>query len=136
VKRVFLDTNIAIDLIADRAPFADDADEIFNAGKSGSIHILLSSVSFTNIYYVSRRLNGPVAALKAVAYLHSLVNVAVVDAQCLTNALDAGFADFEDAVQHESAVHSAADIIITRDEQGFKQSRIPVMSPKAFLRTL
>ena len=136
MRRVFLDTNVALDLIADRGPFADDADEIFNAGREGTIELAMCSLSFTNIYYLTKKLNGSAAAMAAIKDLKPLVAVLAVDTKCIERSIVSDFDDFEDAVQYHSALEGDVDLIITRDEKGFKRSRLPVMTPKAFLRTL
>lgn len=136
MKRVFLDTNIALDLIADRGDFADDADAIFNTGREKVVELVMCSLSFTNIYDLTKKVKGHSAAMSAVKLLRSLVTVLSVDDRCIDRAIISTFDDFEDAVQHESAMDGGADLIVTRDEKGYKRSRIDVMSPKVFLRTL
>jgi predicted nucleic acid-binding protein len=135
-RKVLVDTNVAMDYLADRTPFADSAELVFEAAENGEIELWICALSFTTINFLLRRSYGPAPARKALSKLRTLVHVAPVDERCIDRALASDFTDLEDAVQHESAIHSGADIIITRDEQGFKRSRIPVMSPKAFLRTL
>ena len=53
--------------------------------------------------------------------------------QCVKNALNSSWKDFEDAVQHESALQIAADYIVTRNSDDFKSSFIEVLSPHDFL---
>ncbi len=46
------------------------------------------------------------------------------------------FSDFEDSVLHESARHSGAQYIVTRDITDFKKSKIPVYTPTEILGML
>ncbi len=51
MKRIFLDTNILIDYIDNRAG-ADDAEQIFACGFSGEALLYASSLTFANMAYI------------------------------------------------------------------------------------
>ena len=51
MKRIFLDTNILIDYIDNRAG-ADDAEQIFGCGFSGEARLFASSLTFANMAYI------------------------------------------------------------------------------------
>ena len=51
MKRIFLDTNVLIDYIDDRAG-ADDAEQIFACGFSGEALLFASSLTFANMAYI------------------------------------------------------------------------------------
>ena len=51
MKRIFLDTNILIDYIDNRAG-ADDAEQIFACGFSGEVLLFASSLTFANMAYI------------------------------------------------------------------------------------
>ena len=55
MKRIFLDTNILIDYIDNRAG-ADNAEQIFACGFSGEALLFASALSFANIAYIIKRL--------------------------------------------------------------------------------
>lgn len=136
MRKALVDTNVAMDYLADRHPFADDAELVFDAADNDAVELWLCALSFTTINFLLRRTHGPATAKKALDKLRTLVRVAVVDERCIDRALASDFPDLEDAVQHECAVHMKIDLIITRDTGGYKRSRIPVMTPAAFLRTI
>jgi hypothetical protein len=54
----------------------------------------------------------------------------------LRSALDAGFADFEDAVVHEAARQAGAAAIVTRNGKDFVRSELPVFSPAELLAAM
>ncbi len=135
MRKVFIDTNIVLDHLGDRMPFAADAEVIFNEADAGKLELWISALSITTIYYILRRVNGRTSALNAIRRFRTLVRIASVDAACIDRALALNFSDLEDAVQYESALDANIEVIITRDPGGYKRSSIPVMSPEAFLRT-
>jgi predicted nucleic acid-binding protein len=51
MKRIFLDTNILIDYIDNRAG-ADNAEQIFACGFSGEALLFASSLTFSNMAYI------------------------------------------------------------------------------------
>ena len=136
MKRVFLDTNVAIDLMARREPFFADAKAIFDRSADGDFVILLSVLSFWNIFYLMRKDPGEAKAKADLATLETLAQVVPAQVADLRNALLSSIKDLEDAMQLESAKAADADVFVTRDAKGFKSSRIPVMTPSAFLRDL
>jgi len=55
MKNLFLDTNVIIDLIADRKPFSDTASLIFDLAENKHINLFISALSYSNIYYIIRK---------------------------------------------------------------------------------
>ncbi len=59
MKNVFLDTNILLDYLAQRHPFFTDAEAIFNLADKKVITLHCSSLSFSAIFYILRKLQSP-----------------------------------------------------------------------------
>ena len=59
MKNIFLDTNIILDYLALRQPFYIDADKIFSMAENDVIDLFCSSLSFSTIFYVLRKLQQP-----------------------------------------------------------------------------
>jgi hypothetical protein len=51
-------------------------------------------------------------------------------------ALNSEFRDFEDAIQYYTAIENDQDLIITRNQQDFKESKIPVMTAGEFIKSI
>jgi hypothetical protein len=51
-------------------------------------------------------------------------------------ALNSEFLDFEDAIQYYTAIENDQDLIITRNQQNFKESKIPVMTAGEFIKSI
>lgn len=56
-----------------------------------------------------------------------------LDEQVLNQSMDAKFSDFEDAIQYFSALRADVTGLVTRNPGHFPRSRLPVLSPEAFL---
>lgn len=133
-QKVFLDTNIALDLLTKRAPFIYDAEKIFTLADKEKIQLFISADSFTTIAYFLNKYHNRKKALKLLIQFKTLVNILPVNEKVIDMALVSKAKDFEDAVQIAAAVSSGMDCIITRDEKGFSQAEIAVFSPKSFLK--
>jgi len=134
--KVLFDTNIVLDILLDRAPFADAASYLFSKVERTEISGFLCATTITTIHYlITKALNDK----KAVEHIHSLLSlfeIAPVDRIVIKHALELKFTDFEDAVLHEAARHAGVQYIITRDISDFVKSTIPTYTPMEFANML
>lgn len=131
--RVFFDTNVVLDVLCRRESFYAASAEAFALAELRKVDGLLSAVSFTTIYYLGCKLVGREQARTFITKLRDVFDVAACDSAVVNRAIDSGMADFEDAVQHFSAVQAGADYILTRNQPDFADAEIPVMTPAEFL---
>lgn len=136
MKTLFIDTNIIIDLIAQREPYYQPIAKIATLAESKKLKIIATPLSFTNTFYVlskhmdKKKLSGILTKLRI------LCDVAPTNANTVDKALASGFNDFEDAVQYHSALTVKSDIFITRNKKDFKKTEIPVMTAAEFLTSI
>ena len=132
--KVFLDTDVALDHLADRQPFAEYAHRLFALAEKAEITLCLSALSFSNLYYILRKLVGHGEALALLGKLKQLVRVSAVGEAEIQSALANNFKDFEDAIHHFTAkAEGDVSAIITRNKADYAGSEIPVLSPDEFL---
>jgi predicted nucleic acid-binding protein len=130
---VLIDTNVILDYVLKREPFAADALACLDRLIIGKAKIWLTASTITDIYYVTRRaLHDSNKAKAVVAKLLSAFQVAGVDkADCLS-ALDNGISDYEDALACVCAKKIKAEYIITRNIKHFEKSAVPAIAPGGF----
>ncbi|MBT3605448.1 MAG: PIN domain-containing protein [Candidatus Latescibacteria bacterium] len=126
---VLFDTNVVLDVLLDRVPFAETALLLFHRVERKSIQGDLCATTLTDIYYIARPAVGKETALNRICELLDLFEIASVDRSILKTAADGDFLDFEDAVLYESAKRIDIDAIVTRNRDDFEKSDIPVYSP-------
>lgn len=129
MKKVLFDTNVVLDVLLDRPPFADIVAVLFVKVDQGLVRGYLCATTLTTIHYLAAKTVGTKQAEEYVKLLLNLFEVAPVTRTVLEVALQAGFADFEDAVLYEAARHAGVDAIVTRDLQDFKLAQLPVYTP-------
>ena len=127
--RLFLDTNILIDLVANREPFSKWAYKILLDQKNPRWTLFTSSNSILTIYYIIEKQIGHNKAKKTINTLLSRLEIETIEKQVILRALVANFKDFEDAIQHECALKiEKLDYIVTRNKKDLKESVIPILS--------
>lgn len=133
MKRVLLDTNIVIDLLAKREPFDQDARKLFSFADNEKVNLFTSALSIANINYVLLRDKKPEEAKQILRKLKLLVGILSLNEKVISLALnDNNFKDFEDGLQYYSALENNIEIIITRNLKDFENSKIPVMTAGQF----
>lgn len=134
MKRLFIDTNIVIDLLAKREPFYEAAAKLFSLADRKMIQLIVSSLTFANTNYVLSRFNTPAIARDILTRFKVLVTVADLNDKIIELSLgDKTFPDFEDGLQYYAALENEADLFITRNLKDFKSSKIPVITAQTYL---
>ena len=134
--KVFVDTDVVIDFLADRSPFANHSSMIFELHEERKLKIYLSALCVNNVHYISRKLIGEQQSLKMIAELIENVDVIGTTKKEILSALTAGFKDFEDAIQYSTAkTIKGVDAIITRNTKDYRKSSIAVFTPELYLAT-
>ena len=128
--KVFLDTNILIDLIADRKPFSKHAIEIFKSKEENKTHLYTSSHSIVTAHYLLKKYVDEKELRTILFILLDFIEVIPVDLDGLKKGLRSSIKDFEDAVQMQCASSIAGmNYLVTRNLKDFKTSEIEVLSP-------
>jgi len=137
VTRVFVDTNIIIDLMAKRKDYFQWAEILFDLGSGREIDLSASALSFANAHFILKKFNGNAAVKLALVELKNVCAALDLTDRILSQALhDDAFNDFENSLQYHSALVSNQEVIITRNLRVFKSSAIPVMTAEAFIKSL
>ena len=137
MKKVFLDTNILIDLIAERKPFSKYAIDIFDKAENNLIKIYTSSHSIATSYYLLKKHISEKDLREILYALLDYLIIIPLDADILKKGLRSRHKDFEDGLQIMCAYSkSEIDCIVTRNIKDFKYSEIPVFTPDQFLEKL
>jgi len=134
--RVLLDTDVVLDFVLRREPFAEPAAALFQLYRRGDIDCYVSGITIVNVFYVTRKLKGINVAKLAVEGLLAALMVCPIDQNILNDARRLPFSDYEDAVQHACAAAGGLDAIVTRNLEDYKNATLPVFTPADFLGRL
>jgi predicted nucleic acid-binding protein len=133
---ILFDTDVILDLLLDREPFADATARIFSKVEKGDIMGYVCAKTVTTIDYLASKSAGAGKARKSIQKLLSLLEVAPVNRAVLEGALEGTFDDFEDGVIAEAAHHAGAKAIVTRNVRHYRNSSVPAYLPGEILEML
>ena len=133
---LFLDTNVLMDVIANREPFYHASAAVWSRTGSRGIVGWIAAISFNNVFYLTRKAAGAEAAIKAVIILREAFQVVPLDVDIVDRAIASGARDFEDAIQLCCALRAGANFLVTRNVRDFPASRLAIVSPEELLAVL
>mgnify|MGYP006208507673 CR=1 FL=1 len=135
MKKVFVDTNIIVDLIADRKPVSKFALQIFSLAEENKIELFTSSHSVAAAHYLLKKYVGEQKLREILDAFLDYIKVVAVNQDIIKKSLKSAHKDFEDAIQIFCA-HKVEliDCIVTRNIKDFKLSEIPVLTPDELVR--
>ncbi len=134
-RRVFIDTNIVLDLLGERDPFYQSAAQLATLADKGNISLIVSPISFATVNYFLSKFGSPKIAKEKLRKLKILCEISLMDEEIIEKGLNSDFKDFEDSLQYFSALASECEIIITRNGKDFLKSSLPVMTADQFLKS-
>jgi len=132
--KVFFDTNVLIDVLALRQSFYEDSAELWTLSERRTITGLVSVLTFTNTFYIVRRLTDLKTARRALSLIRDAFTPVACDGDIINRAIASNLGDFEDAVQYISATQIGVDCIVSRNVSHFPASgECPILTPAEFL---
>ncbi len=135
MERIFIDTDIALDLLSERLPHYTYAAQLFTLADKENLLIYVSSLSFSNLNYLLSRQHSSKDARRILNKFKVLVNVLSVDEKIIDLSLNSEFKDFEDAIQYYTAIENNIITLITRNLKDYKYANIAIMTAEDFLLT-
>lgn len=135
MTRALLDTNVILDFMLARPPFADAAAQVIEAHRAGRFQAFISPITPVNVFYVTRKLGAEQGRTNLEQILTEF-EITPIDLALLRAAFLLPMPDYEDAVQAVCAIAEDADFIITRDVKDFANSPIKAISPVEFMKQL
>lgn len=134
-SKIFVDTDVIIDLLVDRQPHAAAASIIFDLADKKKLKVCTSSLCFNNVHYIIRKELGDKKTREIIGELLKVVEVLSVSGKDISNAVTSEFKDFEDAIQHSVAISGkAVNTIVTRNTKDYKKSKIAVFNSDTFVK--
>jgi len=107
MRRVFIDTNVFIDFLARRGDFCPPAATIVSLALNRKIDLCVSALSFATGSYLMEKHYGmsPQEIVADYVKFITLSHVTRLDAKTVRLSVASTFLDFEDAMQHYSALN-------------------------------
>lgn len=136
MEKVFVDSDIVLDLLSGRQPHYDYAAELFSLADENSIKLYVSSLTFANVNYILSKELSAVKARKMLLKFKTLINVLSVNDKIIELALASDFSDFEDAIQYNTAIENGITTLLTRNLKDFKKADITILTAQEYLKAI
>ena len=134
--KVFLDTNVVLDLLGEREPFYLSAAKIATLADTGKIKIVISALTYSTVYFLLSKVEGKESVKEKIRKFKVIAETSDLTDQIIDKGLSSKFSDFEDSLQYYCAIKTDCNILITRNSKDFRESDIPVLSPDEYLSSL
>jgi len=136
MKRLFIDTNVMLDLLGEREPFYEAIAKIASLADKGKLNLVVSPISFATVNYFLSKFETPGIAREKLRKFKIISEICILDEPIIEKGLNSSFKDFEDSFQYFSAIASNCMVIFTRNGKDFKKSLIPVMTADEYLKSI
>jgi predicted nucleic acid-binding protein len=133
---VLVDTNILLDVILDRDPWANDATALLDKIASDEAHGYVAGHAVTTIYYLVERARGRAAATTAMSDVLDILTVVPLEGTDFQRALSLGLDGYEDGLQAAACLKVGARFLVTRNERDFKGAPVTPRSAAEVLALL
>ena len=127
--KIVFDTNIVLDVLLIREPYAQMSMNLFDAVVSKEIEGYLCATTITTIDYLVAKIQDKQKSRELIRRLLDVFSVAEVNEAVLKKAVDSDFSDFEDAVLYQAGCYVGVDGFVTRNAKDFKTADLPIYSP-------
>ena len=135
MNKVFVDTDVILDLLAKRIPFFHSSAVLFTFAEMKKLELYTTPLILANTFYVLRKNIGNNEAKNAIRKLRILLHIVDSSENIIDKALNSDFTDFEDAIQYYTALEHGIKIILTRNIRDYKNASVIVQTPEEFLIT-
>lgn len=135
---VFVDTDVAFDILSKRQPHFTDSLEVFKLVSEGKISALISESAIANLIYLTIDIHKIENGISKLTDFVASCEVIHGGKNAILNAMNSDFKDKEDAVQYFTASVNDADFFVTRNIKDYKaaDSSLRPQTPKGFLKEL
>jgi len=137
MSNIIIDSDILLDFFLQRKPFLDESIKILSACEKRQAKGFVTGLIISNTYYLLRKHFQHKMIMADFKQLLVFLDVITIDKNAIIKAIDSEFTDFEDALQNFSAEnHGSINAIVTRNIKDYKKSKLSVLTPEMFLKTL
>ena len=131
--KIFIDSDIILDVVFDRKPFVNDSKRILALIEQNLFEGYTSSLIIANCYYIiSANVNNKIA-LKTINKLRSIFKILPFSDKEIGESINSQFKDFEDGIEYFIALNHGINTIITRNINDYKKAKCSVFMPTDFV---
>ena len=133
--KLYIDTNIILDVIYKREPFFYYSSKIWELTEKKIIKCFISASSITDIFYIASKELGKIVAKDIIADLLNIFEISDITKDIVEKSMLSRIQDLEDAIQYVSFLKTESDYLITRNLKDFKDEKNnKIIDPESFVK--
>ena len=132
--KLFIDSDIILDVLAERDKFYEPAAEIFDSGYEKKLDLYTTAVVLANVFYILRKKLGTEKSREQLIKLRFIIKVLPVNEKTVDAALTSKIKDFEDGLQYFAAKENGIPVIITRNVKDYKEKDVVIQTAEEYIR--
>jgi predicted nucleic acid-binding protein len=134
-EKVFIDSDIILDVLLERKDFYEFSAEIFDLGIAKEITLFTTAVVFANVFYFIRKKYGMEKSKEILRQLRLFISVLPIEEKIVDMALNSKFGDFEDGLQYFTSKDHHITILITRNGRDYKEKDIMIQTAEEYIKS-
>lgn len=135
--KVLVDTNIFVDWLSERIPFAENSEKVILKCTEGEVQGYLAVHTFLDLNYILRKQFTLSEKREVFMMLCKTFTVIAENQQMLESVFkNEAYSDLEDGLQIVCAAEKGVDCIVTRNKKDFTATSIKVLLPEEFLEVI
>jgi len=134
-KKLFIDSDIILDVLAERDNFYEPAASLFDLGYEKKIDLFTTAVVLANVFYILRKKLSIEKSKEQIKELRQIINILPINGKMVDDVLTSKFGDFEDGLQYFAAKEHHIPVIITRNVKDYKEKNLIVQTADEFIRS-
>jgi predicted nucleic acid-binding protein len=134
-EKIFIDSDIILDVLAEREGFVDAAAELFEFGHSNKIELFTTPVVLANVFYILRKTSTNEKAKKNLQKLRLIIHILSINEKIVDLSLNSQFSDFEDGLQYFTAKENNISVLITRNIKHYKVDDMIVETAEEYIKS-
>jgi predicted nucleic acid-binding protein len=135
IEKIFIDSDIILDVLAERDEFVEVAAELFELAYLNEIKLFTTAVVLANVFYMLRKISGIEKARKNLQKLRLIIHVLPIDEKLVDLSLNSQFKDFEDGLQYFTAKENNISRLITRNIKHYKVDDMIIETAEEYVKS-
>jgi len=136
--KVFIDTDVILDLLMKREPFQNAAVALFRQIEIKNIKGYTSPLVIANLHYLLTKIYNKNKSMELLSELLKIIVITKIDGETIKLVFEEKkIKDLEDLIQYYSALERDIDFIVTRNIKDFpKADEIKILKPDELVKII
>lgn len=138
MHKVFVNTDVILDLLMERDPFQKAAVKIFKQIELKNIEGYTSPLVIANLHYLLSKMYNKKKSIELLSELLKIIAITKIDGETIKNAFnEQKLKDLEDLIQYNSAIEDGMEFIVTRNIKDFpKTDELIIIKPEELVKII